>query len=218
MTTRQERLARAVASAGVSTVATAAAHVAGGGALPPLLLLAFVAVLGVGACLVLGGRRVTLPRLVLAAGTTQLLLHGLFSVAGHHATGAADGTGASGARVGAGALDAHLLGHAHGSVLPAVGDLAVATTAHEGSMLGAHVVAALVTIVSVRAGTGALRALVRAVALRLVAVVALVVGLGEPRRPLAPSVPVGGAAPVRAVSLRLAASRGLRGPPAPVVP
>jgi len=232
VTTRQERLARAVVLAATSTLVTATAHVAGGGVLPPALLLLFVAVLGTGACLALGGRRVTLPRLVLAAGTTQLLLHGLFTVAGgHHAatsragggvtgaaggvTGGAGATGASGPLgTTAGADVAALAGHDHGATVLPSGDLVAAAGQHGGSMVLAHVVAAIVTVLAVRVGASALRAVVRAVTLRLVAVVALVVALGEPRRPLLPSTVAAASAPVRPVAARLVTTRVLRGPPA----
>lgn len=227
MTTRQERLARAVVLAATSTLATATAHVAGGGALPPTLLLLLVAVLGTGASLALGGRRVTLPRLVLAAGTTQLLLHGLFTVAGgHHAgtgraadavPGGAGATGASGPLgTSPGADVASLAGHVHGSTVLPSGDLVAAAGQHGGSMVLAHVVAAIVTVLAVRVGASALRAVVRAVTLRLVAVVALVVALGEPRRPLLPSVVGASRAPARPVAARLVTTRVLRGPPAPL--
>lgn len=192
---RQERMARAVLSAGVGTCVTAAAHAAGGGTFPPPLLFLLVFVLGVLACFGLGGRRVTLPRLVLAVGAVQGLLHALFSMAGAMAAPTTSAT-----------TGGH--GHLHDAVMVMPGDLGD----HDGSMVGSHVVAGLVTIASLRLGTAAVRQLGRALLVRLVTLVASVVALEIPHRPSgAPRVDD---APRRPVSLRLATSRVLRGPPA----
>lgn len=192
---RRERMARAVLSAGVGTSVTAAAHVAGGGTFPPTLLLLLVFVLGVLACFGLGGRRVTLPRLVLAIGALQGLLHALFTVAGPMAAPSASAT-----------TGGH--GHLHDVAMVMPVDLGD----HGGSMVGSHVVAGLVTIVSLRLGTAAIRQLGRALLVRLVTLVASVVTLVTPHRPA--GVPRVDDAPRRLVSLRLATSRVLRGPPA----
>ena len=89
----------------------------------------------------------------------------------------------------------------------------LAAGAHDGSMVGAHVVAGLVTIASLRAGTSAVRQLVRALGLVLVRLVVRVTALVVPHRPRG-AVRVE-RAPRPLVTLLLATTRALRGPPAP---
>ncbi len=194
MQARQERMLRAVASAGVSTIATACAHSAGGGHVPEPLMLATVFVLGVLLCFGLAGRRVTLPRLLPGVAATQLLLHAVFT--------AAEGTG------GASVPARHVVHHVESL---AATELVVAD-GHNDGMLWAHVAAGLVTLLTLHAGLGAVRQLLRAVAVRVVAVLALVLGveLGAGRL-----VRRTGAndAPAALASLISAATRSLRGPP-----
>jgi hypothetical protein len=195
---------RAALSAGVSTLVTAAAHALGGGTFPPALLLGTAVVVSVLVCFALGGRRVTLPRLVVAVAATQGLLHAVFTLAG----GMAPMTGGPATAAG-GAGGAHAGHHLPGAaVLPEL-----AAGAHDGSMVGAHVVAGLVTIASLRAGTSAVRQLVRALGLVLVRLVARAVVLAVPHRPCG-AVRVE-RAPRPLVTLLLATTRALRGPPAP---
>lgn len=149
MRSRQERLGRSVLSAGVSTLVTAAAHTIGGGVIPAPLLLAVVFVASVLLCFALLGRRMSLLGLVPAIAGTQFLLHLVFAFTG------------DGATLGAGAEHA---GH-HGAVTPMLMD-ASAAGHHEG-MLFAHVIAGLVTVVSLRLGAGAVRQVLAAVLLRL---------------------------------------------------
>ncbi|WP_209559936.1 hypothetical protein [Frigoribacterium sp. PvP032] len=203
MDARRQRMLRAALSAGVSTLVTAAAHALGGGTFPPALLLGTAVVVSVLLCFALGGRRVTLPRLVVAVAATQGLLHAVFTLAGGMAPMADDqpAGGAGGAHAGH-----HLPGAT--AVLPEL-----AAGAHDGSMVGAHVVAGLVTIASLRAGTSAVRQLVRALRLVLVRLVARVVALVVPHRPRG-AVRVE-RAPRPLVTLLLATTRALRGPPAP---
>lgn len=206
MDARRQRMLRAALSAGVSTLVTAAAHALGGGTFPPALLLGTAVVVSVLVCFALGGRRVTLPRLVVAVAATQGLLHAVFTLAGGMAPMApvAD-DGAAG-----GAGGAHAGHHVPGAtaVLPEL-----AAGAHDGSMVGAHVVAGLVTIASLRVGTSAVRQLVRALGLVLVRLVVRVTALVVPHRPRG-AVRVE-RAPRPLVTLLLATTRALRGPPAP---
>ena len=202
MDARRQRMLRAALSAGVSTLVTAAAHALGGGTFPPALLLGTAVVVSVLVCFALGGRRVTLPRLVVAVAATQGLLHAVFTLAGGMAP-MTDDQGAGG--TGGTHAGHHLPGAA---VLPEL-----AAGAHDGSMVGAHVVAGLVTIASLRAGTSAVRQLVRALGLVLVRLVARVAALVVPHRPRG-AVRVE-RAPRPLVTLLLATTRALRGPPAP---
>jgi len=201
---RRQRMLRAALSAGVSTLVTAAAHALGGGAFPPALLLGTAVVVSVLVCFALGGRRVTLPRLVVAVAATQGLLHAVFTLAGGMAPMTGDPAAAAGGAGGAHAGH-HLPGAA--TVLPEL-----AAGAHDGSMVGAHVVAGLVTIASLRVGTSAVRQLVRALGLVLVRLVVRVTALVVPHRPRG-AVRVE-RAPRPLVTLLLATTRALRGPPA----
>jgi hypothetical protein len=199
---RRQRMLRAALSAGVSTLVTAAAHALGGGTFPPALLLGTAVVVSVLVCFALGGRRVTLPRLVVAVAATQGLLHAVFTLAGGMAP-MTDDQGAGGA--GGAHAGHHLPGAA---VLPEL-----AAGAHDGSMVGAHVVAGLVTIATLRAGTSAVRQLVRALGLVLVRLLTHVAAVVVPHRPRG-AVRVE-RAPRPLVTLLLATTRALRGPPAP---
>ena len=218
MQDRRERMLRAALSAGVSTLVTATAHTLGGGAFPPALLLSLVFVAGVLICFALGGRRVALPNLVAAIGVTQVLLHAVFSLAGHTAS-----TGTSGSTAPAG-------GHVHGAalVLPdlsatalsadalATGGLTDGTMAAMGhpGMVWAHVAAGLVTIVMLRVGAGSLRQLARSLVVSLVTALAVATATAVPHRPRG-ILRVVAIAPRRPAALLLAATRDLRGPPAP---
>ena len=204
MQARRDRALRAVLSAAVSTLLTAAAHAAAGGALPHPLLLALVLAAGTLVCLALGGARLRLVTLVPAVAVVQGLLHLAFSTAG--------GAAPAGTPLTPGV-------HRHAAlVLPGVVE---AHGAH-GSMLGAHVLSGLVTVVALRLAAGSLRRAVGALALQVGGPVRQVLArlLVLLARDVASARPVVGAGvpvrrPVRRpVSLRLATSRVLRGPPA----
>ncbi len=195
MRMRRERMARAVLSAGVSTLLTAAAHSFGGGAYPAPLVLALVFALSVLLSFVLAGRRVTVPWLLASVGATQLLLHTAFTATG------------DGATVTGGAV-----GHAH----HAVAGIALSTAGHHEGMLWAHVVAGLVTVASMRLGAGALRRALGAVAPGLARRIALALSLL--RQPVLRPAPVRAhaatASPHPLVALLAATVEARRGPPA----
>lgn len=195
MRIRQERMARAVLSAGVSTLLTAAAHTIGGGHFPAPLVLALVFALSVLLSFVLAGKRVSVPWLFASVGATQLLLHTAFTVTGEGATVTGDA-----------------VGHAH----HAVAGIAVTAAGHNEGMLWAHVVAGLVTVAALRLGAGALRRALGAVAPRLARRIELVLALvRQPVLLLAPArVRTTTASPHPLVALLAAAVEARRGPPA----
>ena len=234
MLARQERMLRAVLSTSVGVLVTATAHSLGGGAFPPPLLLALVFVAGVLGCFAAGGRRVALPNLVVAIGLLQGLLHVVFSLG--HASAGVDPTRAS--STGSGGHGAH----AHLASLPdvgaATGDMGAMPS---GTMVWAHVVAGLVTIVSLRLGASAVRSLARSITVRVAAAVAsshlggvvraLVTALASavdavaaladpaavPRRRRRRLDESSWASPARRTSTLLGTTRGLRGPPVGVL-
>ncbi|MBD8704434.1 hypothetical protein [Frigoribacterium sp. CFBP 13712] len=153
---------RAVLSTSVGVLVTATAHSLGGGAFPPPLLLALVFVAGVLGCFAAGGRRVALPNLVVAIGLLQGLLHVVFSLGhgslGHGSVGVDPTSASSAGSTGHGA-------HAHLVTMPDVaaasGDMGAMPS---GTMVWAHVVAGVVTIIALRLGASAVRQLARSVA------------------------------------------------------
>lgn len=164
---RRERVLRAVASALVSTLATACAHDLGGGHFPHPVILALVFSMAVPLCLVTGGRRVTLTTLAAAVGAAQLLLHAAFTLVGP--------------RVATGALSETLSTTAsgpHAHHLPS-GALAQSAAAQAGQaslpgthMIGTHLLAGVATLVALRAGTEALRRMAAALLLATTAALA----------------------------------------------
>lgn len=136
MHSRTHRLARGTVAAGIATLVAALSHTLGGGAFPPAPLLALAFVTSVGWCTAIVGRRFSWAHVSAAVVASQALFHGTFAL-----------SGAGGARV-----IAESSGHAGHvasttlTVVPgAVGHL------HDGtSMLAAHAIAALVTIVALR--------------------------------------------------------------------
>lgn len=244
MLARQERMLRAVLSTSVGVLVTATAHSLGGGAFPPPLLLALVFVAGVLGCFAAGGRRVALPNLVVAIGLLQGLLHVVFSLGhgsvghgsvGHGSVGVDPTSASSAGSTGHGA-------HAHLVTMPDVaaasGDMGAMPS---GTMLWAHVVAGVVTIIALRLGASAVRQLARSVAVtvgtaiatshlgRLVTalITALVAALASAITALVDPVAlvrrrqrlVGEhvRAACRRASALLGTTRGLRGPPVGVL-
>lgn len=148
MTTRWARFARGWVVAGISTFVAALSHTIGGGAAPGALAvivsLAFAGII----CIGLSGRTLSLWRVIISVLTSQLILHGLFSL------------GAPGGLLQPGTAGAHQ----HGAVAGALVDGAIADGAigsahaagsHGASMWLAHLVAAAVTIVALRHGEAA---------------------------------------------------------------
>lgn len=77
---RSLRAARGVTAATVTTVVALSGHLLGGGVMPSWLGLALPWWLSVAVCMVLAGARFTVPRMVAAVGSGQILFHTLFSV------------------------------------------------------------------------------------------------------------------------------------------
>ncbi|GMA32959.1 hypothetical protein [Litorihabitans aurantiacus] len=196
---RTTRLRRGVTAAAVSTLVALAFHLLAGGAVPgvlgvvaPLLL---TSVVGMSA----GGRRPSFWGLLATATSAQVLFHTLFSF-GATSTGGQGGHG--GHTVTAAEIAATTAHHA-------------ATTAGHGWMWQAHLVAGVVTAVTLHRGELAvtwLRTLLAALAARVLV-------------PTSPATPVPGArvaAPVlptvvRPTLLRVLAAAPRRGPPVPVL-
>lgn len=129
MTSRQLRLLRGTAASSVATIIAAVSHTIGGGAPPhPLLVLALSVFLTPLAALVVG-RRLNLLGLSAAVAMSQTIFHVLFVALNATATG----TGTA--------------GHAHHLVAsPSPLPLTpITTVSADTGMLGAHIIAALVT-------------------------------------------------------------------------
>ena len=93
---RNRRGLRGSAAAVAATFVALTSHVVGGGALPSVMGVAVPLALSLLVCVLLAGRRLSLPRLSLSVLTSQALFHLLFSVftpsgAGHFAENPAQG-------------------------------------------------------------------------------------------------------------------------------
>ena len=148
VTARQMRAARGVAAAAVTTIVAATAHTLGGAGAPSPLLLAGATVMAAPLAIALIGRRPSVVRTSAAVLTAQAVFHVVFALFG-------DGDG-----IVYGPMD-HASHHVAMSMAPG------ATAAHgllpDAPMLGAHLVAALITIALLHRGEGLLRALARGV-------------------------------------------------------
>ncbi|WP_022883474.1 hypothetical protein [Glaciibacter superstes] len=160
MTTRWARFARGWVVAGISTFVAALSHTFGGGAAPgALAVIVSLAFAGI-VCIGLSGRTLSLWRVIISVLTSQLILHGLFSLGApggllQPGTAAAAATATDAAATGA---------HQHATVTGTLVDGALADGAiasahaagsHGASMWLAHLVAAAVTIVALRHGEAA---------------------------------------------------------------
>ncbi|WP_309081641.1 hypothetical protein [Zhihengliuella sp.] len=167
MQNRRERMLRAVLSASVTTLATAAAHDLGGGHFPHPVLLTLVFLMAVPFCFLVGGRRVTAASLAASVAATQILLHGAFSIVApsldHSVLAGAAGRAGHAHHASAAALQESVRGAlAVGPVEPAgTGDVA----AGGGPMLVMHLLAGLAALAALTAGTEAQRRLADAVLL-----------------------------------------------------
>jgi hypothetical protein len=202
MHTRWARFARGWIVAVFSTFVAALSHTLGGASAPGLLAavvsLAFAGMV----CVVLSGRTLSFWRGAASVLISQLIFHGLFSL------------GASGGALGTEALAASGT-HQHAALPGLIGPLvpgANADVMHDGAtMWGAHLGAAIITIMALRCGERAFWGLVESVrlGLRTLYVPAPVVV------PIAAPLRIGHAAPVftpRDLVLVLSAMRH-RGPP-----
>ena len=164
MTTRWARFARGWLTAVVAVLVAALSHLAAGGNAPsPLslaLALAFAGMLSVA----LSGKKLSLVKLSVSVGVSQLLFHVLFGLGGT-----------------AGSMT--VVGH-HGSASVIVGAASAMPAMHDsGWMWVAHTLAAVVTIVALRGGGRAFWALVELARTALVAVfIALGIVLPTPGR------------------------------------
>ena len=138
MTSRQLRLLRGAAASSVATIIAAVSHTIGGGAPPHPLLVIALAVLLTPVAAVMIGRRPSLVRLSAAVLLSQTVFHVLFVALGATATPTVATTG-----------------HQHALVLTAAPGESVAPDA---GMLGAHVVAGILTIAMLWRGEAMLRA------------------------------------------------------------
>ncbi|MBF4617715.1 hypothetical protein ITJ44_06455 [Clavibacter sp. VKM Ac-2873] len=160
------RVIRGLAASTTATFVAALFHEAGGGAAPSWGVVAFGLALASLAAIALAGRRTALWRLVAAVGVSQLLFHGLFTAAG----------GATGQVV---AADPHA-GMGHGTTplaLPGLDPAGAGAMGASGAldpvMLLSHGGALIVTVLALRHGEAAIRALVAASALGVVRALAI---------------------------------------------
>lgn len=138
MTSRQLRLLRGSAASSVATIIAAVSHTIGGGASPhPLLIVALSVFLAPIASLLVGPRA-NILRLSAAVLLSQSVFHVLFTVLGATATPTIVGTG-----------------HHHVTTLGPIGE----GIAPDAGMIGAHVVAGILTIILLARGESVLRAI-----------------------------------------------------------
>ncbi|ANJ28006.1 hypothetical protein [Agromyces aureus] len=151
MTSRWARVARGGVIAAFATFVAAVSHTVGGGSAPGGLAIGLSFAFSALLCIAVVGARLSPVRTVVAVSLTQFALHALYSVQGAAGATAADAGGL------ASATGAH-----HHAVLP----LPVATTSaafsYDLSMLATHVLAVVVTVLAIRHGDEALRAVFRA--------------------------------------------------------
>lgn len=131
---RSIRALRGAAAALFATVVALVSHVLAGGQVHGLLGVMLPLSISVLVCTLLSGRRFSLFRLSIAVAFSQFFFHGLFSM----------GSGQSGsmAMLTSTGHD-HLM---HGTVAAASSDVVAGHGAHDGSMMFAHIVAAIGTI------------------------------------------------------------------------
>ncbi|MWJ35493.1 hypothetical protein [Clavibacter michiganensis] len=198
---RVQRVIRGLAASTTATFVAALFHEAGGGAAPSWAVVAFGLALASLAAIALAGRRTSLWRLVAAVGVSQLLFHGLFTAAG-------DATGQ------AVAADPHAgMGHGASPVaLPGLDTATGGSGALDPGMLLSHGAALVVTVLALRHGEAAIRALVDASAVRVVRALAIPFLRPEGRRDTALALAVRAPLALRDLCARLGRLRH-RGPP-----
>lgn len=156
MTTRWARLARGWLTASVAVFVAAFSHLVGGGSTPGLMGVALALAFAVPVSIALAGKSLSLVRLSVSVGFSQVLFHLLF------------GMGASGGPTLTETGSPH---HAAVSVVAAAPGVAAHGLAHLGPwMWVAHALAAAVTIVALRHGEKTFWSLVEFTRTRLVAV------------------------------------------------
>lgn len=141
---RQQRAVRATASASLATFVALLSHVAAGGPPPSVLGIALPWALSLIVCLGLAGRRLSVMRVGAAVAAAQAVFHVLFALGVVPLASAGPAPGAAG-------LAAHA-GHmpVAASSLASVPTSAVVVP--DAAMLGAHVIAAVVTTLVLHRG------------------------------------------------------------------
>lgn len=165
---RRRRLVRGAAAAVSSTFIALMSHLIGGGAMPGPLGILVPLLVATSACVLLAGVRLPWLRLSGSVAASQFLFHTLFVL----------GAGGGGSTPATGHLH-------HAETFVAAG---TAPMTHAGpGMWGAHLVAAVVTVLAIRHGetlAGRITGLLRRVTARLVAAVTATVPAVGPVRSL----------------------------------
>jgi hypothetical protein len=202
---RATRAARGAAFAALASLSAATAHTLAGGGAPSPLFCVLLAVLALPLTTALAGTRPALWRTAAAMGAAQLLFHAAFATVGD--------IGRAGDATPADAFAAH---H-HGALMAAAPTPAGSAAAMAGGMdvpmIGAHALAAALSVLAVHRG----ERMLRAVTAWLPQVVRRIrIALAPPVR--APRIPRSIVASLVPVRLRLlGASVSRRGPPSPLV-
>ncbi|MGQ3383180.1 hypothetical protein [Glutamicibacter sp. TV12E] len=137
---RSARVLRGMVVAFCVTAVSLLSHVLAGGPVPGLLNVALPLSLSVLLCILLGGRHLTLIRLIIMVAASQMLFHLTFSMGSGHASMVEPGPGSHGAHDMSMILD-----------LPQASAMPVAQ--HSGtSMVVAHVMAGIATVYFVHRG------------------------------------------------------------------
>ena len=134
MSSRAARLARGAVAASIALFVAACSHALAGGSLPNVAGLALVLVFSVLFSVLLAGKRMSLPRLIVSVALSQAMFHGAFTL-----LGAAGGAGV-----------APTGGHAHSMTF--VPTATAEAAADDAGMWLAHVVAAAVTVLALGFG------------------------------------------------------------------
>lgn len=192
------RVIRGLAASTTATFVAALFHEAGGGAAPSAGVVAFGLALASLAAIALAGARPSLWRLVASVGVSQLLFHGLFTAAGGASIAAADPHAG--------------MGHGASPLALAAPGAVPAPAALDAGMLLSHGAALVVTVLALRHGEAALRALAAASGLRVVLALAIPFLRPEGQRPTALARVLRAPRPLRDLCARLGRLRH-RGPP-----
>lgn len=217
MSTRAARLVRGWAAALAATAVAAASHILAGGVIPyPSIVLFCLALSAMVSC-ALAGRALSLPGTAGAVLASQGIFHLLFTVGGAGIPSAAAG-GASALTHAGHAGHAAPLDPAAVARLTEAGQAGagMAAAGHSSALMWVgHLLAAAVTVALIRNGEAALLRILEALALRITAILPLILPL-----PLGPRIPklsaLVPATPVRNLGVPLLAMRH-RGPPAAAV-
>ncbi|WP_145962066.1 hypothetical protein [Renibacterium salmoninarum] len=155
MNTLNLRLLRGWSAASFATLTAACSHTVGGGSFPFGIAFLLALTLSALVCTVLAGKKISLPRLILAVVGSQLIFHRLFALLGDASFGSAASTPS---------------GHHHRPfALPGLStaDLSSATSGAEQLMLFAHLAAGILTVAAFRRGESAILQLINAIKLML---------------------------------------------------